>query len=494
MTYPASPAAPGRVVSQALAGVGQRFGPTSDGYRNILAVLMLFTISRIHQHFRFLNPFRPALTLVALAGLYALMNPRYLAGDYAPKTWAAKVIAAMGVMACLSVPFGLSMGNSGLFIIQEYSKVILFAYLVLLGVRHAGDLYKLIWAFTAAGGALAWLSLFVFKLQKQGDTIARIQNGYSYDSNDLGLVAVLCLVLAILTWQVSSGKGKTSSIIVIAGLGAAIARTGSRGAFVTLVAVGCVLLVLVRGVSVAKKVLFIAVTTIALLVAAPAGYWQQMLTVLSPTEDYNWKSETGRKEVLLRGLGYMMTNPVTGIGVDNFPRAEGILSARAQAREYDPSLPGIKWSAAHDSFLQAAAEMGLPGLIIFCVMVFGSALRTFRLRQQMTGWDTGDPEQQFLYYTALYLPVAFLGFAVGSVFVSFAYLDPVYVLTAFGGGLEVSYNHRLRREAAAGSGGATAAVPLPQPGGRRYRGGLAPGQVRGPSALPPPVMHPRSSS
>lgn len=488
-------ALPSRRTGPLPGGVSGALIATSDGYRNIISVMMLITISRIHQHFGFLTPFRPALTLTMLAGLYALMNPRYLSGDFAPKTWSARMIAAIAIMACLSVPFGLSMGNSGSFIIKEFSKTILFAYLVLLAVRKSGDLYRLIWAMTAAGGALAWLSLFVFRMQKQGDTISRIQNGYSYDSNDLGLVAVLCLVLSTLTWQVAKSRGKVASLIVMGGLGAAIARTGSRGAFLTLVVVGGAVLVLLQGVSAAKKVAFVILTIIAMLLAAPAGYWEQMETILRPTQDYNWSSPTGRKEVFLRGMGYMMTNPVTGIGVDNFPRAEGEISARAEAREFDPTLPGIKWSAAHNSFLQAATEMGIPGFIIFSILVFGAPVQCHRLRKKMVGWDKGDDEQRFLYFTALYLPIAFIGFAVGGNFVSFAYLDPLYVLVAFVGGLHISYDERMRREARAGDGGGGPQVIAPETAGpRRHRGGLAQGQGRPPAALPPPVMYPRSSS
>src|SRR5690606_7717343 len=156
-----------------------------------------------------------------------------------------------------------------------------------------------------------------------------------------------------------------------------------------------------------KKLLFVSVTTVALLLAAPPGYWDQMLTSLSPTEDYNWKSQTGRKEVFLRGTGYMRASPVTGIAADNCPRAEGMRSGRAEAREYDPGLPGIKWSAAHNSFLQAAAEMGVPGLLLFCVMIYMGGMTAFRLRKKMVGWENGDPEQRFMFFTALYLPVAF---------------------------------------------------------------------------------------
>jgi O-antigen ligase len=453
---------------------------------------MLMTISRLHQHFHFLAPLRPAFTLVLLAGFYALANPRGLAAKTVLQTWSSRIIAAMAIMACISTPFGISMGNSGIFILFEYSKTILFAYLVLFAIRHAGDLYKLVWAMVAAGGALAWLSLFVFKMKRAGtEGIVRIQNAYSYDSNDLGFVCVICLVLALVAWQSGGRKGKLASLIVMAGLGASIARTGSRGAFLTLVVVGGVLLVLVRGVSVGKKLAFVAVVLLGLIVAAPQGYWDQMNTISAPTQDYNWTSETGRKAVFLRGVGYMLQYPVAGLGIDNFGRAEGMISARAQAVAFDPTLPGIKWSVAHNSFVQAGAELGVPGLIIFCTMVFAPIGQCYLLRRRMRGWEAGDAEQRFLYYMALYMPVAFLGFAVGGSFVSFAYLDLIYVLVAFLGGLHVSYQHRLLKEAA-GLGEAHVPNRTPQGSlGRRYRGGLPPVDTRQ-SALPPPVMYPPS--
>lgn len=479
---------------QGMAGLAQggagRFVPTADGYRNIISLLMLFTISRIHQHFGFLRPFHPAVLLVAAAGLYALMNPRYLATATASKTWSFKMILAMGVMACLSTPFGISMGSSGSFIIYEYSKTILFAYLVLLGIRKSEDLYKFFWAFTAAAGALAWLSIFVFKIQAaRGDDFARIQSGYSYDSNDLGFVAVIAMVITLLTLQLSKGRTRTIGIVILCGLGAAIGRTGSRGAFVTLIVAFGALLLLNNSVSMGKKMVLVGTVVLGLLVAAPAGYWEQMQTLLVPSNDYNWTSETGRKEVALRGLGYMASYPVFGLGIENFPRAEGMLGARAEAREFDPSLPGIKWSAAHNSYVQAGAELGVPGFLLFATMVFAPAWKCFRLRARMPGWDTGDPEQRFLYFSSVYLMVAFIAFSIGCFFVSFAYLDPIYVLVAFYGGLMVSFEGRLRRDAqGAGAGLGDGSVPPPVISGpRRYRGGLPP--VPQPAPTTPATIH-----
>ena len=42
-----------------------------DPYRRLIVLVLIMTISRIHQHFRFLNPLRPALTVTMLAAMYA---------------------------------------------------------------------------------------------------------------------------------------------------------------------------------------------------------------------------------------------------------------------------------------------------------------------------------------------------------------------------------------------------------------------------------------
>jgi O-antigen ligase len=146
-------------------------------------------------------------------------------------------------------------------------------------------------------------------------------------------------------------------------------------------------------------------------------------------------------------------------------------SDRAEAREWDPSLPGIKWSAAHNSFLQAAAEMGIPGILLFCALVFGSFLQCIMIRRRLPpNWYKGDHEERFLYYTSVYLPVAMIGFAVGGFFVSFAYMDLVYVLGAFVAGLQVSVDVKLgvspqpvsRTAPRRGRGRLRQGVPAPQ--------------------------------
>lgn len=427
----------------------------TDPYRRLIALVLIMTMSRIHQHFRFLTPLRPALLVTAAAAIYAYMNPKFLASGSLIRTWPAKAIIGMLIAACASVPLGISMGGSGSFILFEYIKTIIFAFLLIAALRNSRDLYTMVWAFVISCGALSYLSLFVFRMQKvSADGLLRIQNGYSYDSNDIAMVAVSGLALSVLMVQMTKGKMKMVALMIVLGLGGTIAKTGSRGGFLGLMAFGAALLLMLKTVPVAKRILFLGATMIALVVFAPPGYWDQMNTIFSPTEDYNWNSPTGRKAVFDRGIQYMMRNPLTGIGIDNFPRAEGTLSARAVAQAQDRSLAGIKWSAAHNSFLEVAAEMGVVGLYFFLGLIFGSIFISFKLRRKMPrSWVTGTAEERFLYLMTLYLPVSFITFSVSGFFVSFAYRDLIYVFGAFTVGLMLAVEQKLRDDARTRAGG-----------------------------------------
>ena len=196
-----------------------------------------------------------------------------------------------------------------------------------------------------------------------------------------------------------------------------------------LLALGVGFLILVHTIPLWKRLSVILVTTGTLFVIAPAGYWTQMETILNPEKDYNWVDPSGRRETWKRGIGYMVQRPLTGVGVGNFARAEGTISQRAQ--EHRPWMPGIRWQVAHNSFVEAGAEMGFPGLILFSWLVVGGIVAMTRLSIRLRPWRRGTDEQRFLSYLPSYLALALFAFAVAGFFVSFTYWDLVYILAAF---------------------------------------------------------------
>jgi hypothetical protein len=84
-------------------------------------------------------------------------------------------------------------------------------------------------------------------------------------------------------------------------------------------------------------------------------------------------------------------------------------------------------------------------LILWLSLIFGGIWSMMRLRARLPKhWARGDPEERFLHLMTLYVPVALMGFAVTSFFVSFAYLDPIYIVAALMAGLYVSVEAKLK--------------------------------------------------
>jgi O-antigen ligase len=312
---------------------------------------------------------------------------------------------------------------------------------------------------------MAW---FVFGLKK-GTSGVRLSNLYTWDANDVGCVLLTGLPLALLTYQSSRGRGRILSLIIIAGIGATVARTGSRGAFIGALVVGVALLLLLHQISPVKRLLFVVVAGSALVLTAPEGYWEQMRTITAPKEDYNWTATYGRKEVWKRGIGYMWSNPLLGIGINNFEMAEGTISSVAKSFVDRPGVR-LKWSSAHNSFVEVAAELGLPGLFLWSALIIGGFVGMNRMRRRLgRAWARGDPEQRFLYNATLYLPISILGFTATAFFLSFAYIEIVYILAAYVTGVYVAVDAKRRELAPSSAAGArqTGAGRVSQPAWRR---------------------------
>lgn len=101
----------------------------------------------------------------------------------------------------------------------------------------------------------------------------------------------------------------------------------------------------------------------------------------------------------------MCENPVLGSGPGTFTVAEGL------AHE------GGKWSAAHNSFVQIGAELGVSGLALFILILY-SSLASVRQRDGTSRWFEQGVE------------VGLYAFCVGGFFLSWAYSYAFYFFIA----------------------------------------------------------------
>jgi O-antigen ligase len=194
-----------------------------------------------------------------------------------------------------------------------------------------------------------------------------------YDSNDMAALLAISFPMAIGAYRHSRGTARNvmlgSAILLVA----VIVASGSRGGALGLIAGA---LVLATGMKGSRRV-----AAYVVLVAAAAVTWHaapdfrdRMVSLTNLEDDYNTVDEMGRKQVWARGREHYKDNPVMGVGAGNFPIAEG-----AYFDALYQGARGAKWSTAHNSYLQAFAELGTVGGVLFVLLVVNGLQRALPL-------------------------------------------------------------------------------------------------------------------
>lgn len=467
MPLPAAGGRRGAAPARAMAGDESPY----DLIRLGLCLFIIVTISTVHAYVAPLRMIRPGLLAWAMVAGGVFLAPRMMRWDNITRFRPAQAMVALALIALASVPFALSVGQAGSYYLFVYIRVVLFFLLLVAAIRGARDLLLFTRAFVISIGTLAVLAMTIIQLASSHGGV-RLQSSVMYDANDLGVLFVTALPLAILMVELSKGMVRWSFVALLGLIPAAMALTGSRGAMVGLAVVGPALFLVMSHVSLVKRVAGVLVVAGGLVVAAPEGYWDRMATILAPTDDYNYSDYYGRTEIAKRGLGYMLGRPITGVGIANFGRADGDATL---ARTLD-SGQAVRWIAPHNTYVQVGAELGIFALGIWIMVILSGAVGLARQRSRVPKtWARGTAEQRLIRGMTRYLPVSFLGFAVTSVFTSHAYTPPLYILAA----LLVGTQMLMRRAGAGPAGRPMVRRPgAARPAGRRaaYYGpaGLAP--------------------
>src|SRR5262249_60799241 len=117
-----------------------------------------------------------------------------------------------------------------------------------------------------------------------------------------------------------------------------------------------------------------------------------------------------------------------------------------KAKNYEIGT-GIRCTPPHNAYIEAGAELGLPGGALWLFIIPGGVVQLVMLRFRLPGhWSRGDPEQRFLYYAVVYFAVAFLGYSFGSFFLSFAWTDISYYLMAMMASIFICVEERMARD------------------------------------------------
>lgn len=407
---------------------------TWGSVRILLAAALLAYAWRIQDLFPALNPFKP-VTLITGAFFLLLILDSKLPGRLVRVAQRPPAVFAVivGLVAVVGIPFSLYPGMSFDVALKDVVPTVLVAIGIAAVVRSPRDAYRFAGVHVAGAVVYSAVVLSRFSLGPDG----RLGDLVYYDANGLGLIMVCTLPLAY--WYALHGTRWAARVGAVAAMPLfliAIIRSGSRGALLGLVTVVGYTLVANRSATMRTRAGLAAVAAL-LLLGGGTKYWGMMDTMLHPTRDYNWvgNAEGGRMDVWVRGIGYMASHPILGVGAGAFPVAEGTISPLAGRQDYGE---GLKWSAAHNSFVQVGAELGVIGLVAFLAFLgagFRQARRTVRIARligDLRAAAMGDA-----------LAASLAGFAVSGFFLSEGYSPLAYSVVAIAVGLNSSLAREL---------------------------------------------------
>lgn len=414
----------------------------------LVVILMLLVVAlRLHELFPPLARLHPALLSCAGGTVLLFARSSGAVARRVPRDGLWRLTLAYCAWALAMVPFSLWPGHSfQAHTIFEPVLMLLAAFVFCAPTPRNLDRIQL--------GLVAGCAVLSLRLLAAGAMAGgRLTTIGALDSNDVAALLAFCTPLAIALLTRGRGRARLVGAAAVPLMVAAIAATASRGGVIAL-SVGS--LALVAGARGSRRLLLLAALVAGAWATwrfAPPVFRERLATLTNMESDYNFSSYTGRTQIWRRARGYYLEHPVTGVGFNNFPVAEGE-TLRALGR------PG-QWLEVHNAYYQAFAELGTVGGLLFLALLATSARRALALWR---GGPAAGAGRRPEYVAAL------LAFCSSAYFLSHAYSWAMFALLGL-----IAFAHRVATAPAA----APAAAPAPSaldtraPGWRSRRSAYA---------------------
>ena len=351
--------------------------------------------------------------------------------------------AVLFLLFFFGVLFAGVLSGSGFVAVSRYFAFLIFLPFVLVAVETPDDLRRVLKAMT-----LSLIVVFPYALRQMIRYNERLGVGL-YETNYFATILVLVIPVAFV-FAAQAPDRLRRTLWTMGGLLLVLELflTSSRGGFLGLLVASMVFVYRRRGLTGALGI--VAVLLVGLIVV-PTDLGSRLWTVFG---DHSGAMPAGldasnraHEALFWAALRMIGDNPIFGVGPLNFKALSTLYTGLPQG------------NIAHNSFLEVAAEFGLPVFAVFMMVIF-AAFRTLNAATRLAGTNEGWR----LAGWAEGMRSGLLGFLVSGFFISAQY-EKMFWLTVF---LTIVLG-RFAREAAAAAWGEPAPEadvelePLPQP-------------------------------
>lgn len=379
--------------------------------------LMAFTTILLlapQTFFPALAPLRIALLAAAAAGLAFVFERAAQRLPLVELTRETVIVLLLLGWSAATLPLSYWPGGSVAFLLNTYLKTLIVFWLLSHCVDTVPRLQAVAWALSLmalpiavagvlhlASGQFVEQGLSAHESRIQGYDAALTQN-----PNDLALTLNLILPLTIGLFLASRHAGASAALLACITFEVmGVIATFSRGGFLTL---GVTFVLYVRALSTRPGQRRWAALALLLALAAlpflPEGFTERMSTIADIQADESGSAQARLSDTLV-ALQYVAFHPVAGAGI-----GMDVLALN--------EMRGELWKEVHNAYLQYAVDLGIPGLVLFVMLVLG-ALRCAREAQQAAG-QAGAPDTD-LFHLAEGIRISLVAFAVAALFHPVAY-------------------------------------------------------------------------
>jgi O-antigen ligase len=390
---------------------------------------LLIAVMPLEQHWFWRQELLGSFTVVKALGVACMLLAlgRIILGHFSPRVLSCA--PARWYLALVAIQCGSYFihGDDRSVDISAYTHVAAILSLFLVTLTFADSPFRLHRTALAAICAIGFASLYTIRGQQLSITVGSRPSGIFEDANYYALIVGFWIPLAFLwtfarhpLWERLLSFGCLASML----LGSTFAA--SRGGFLGLVA--SLLFLIWHSRRRLRNFVVVTTLTVPLLLYAPSSPLQRFA---HPSYG-DQSAQDARWTAWQAAMRMIQAHPLTGIGLGNFkPLME---------RYRDPNSSIV--SVAHNTYLETAAELGIPGLIVHLGLLCATLLTLGRIRRQ-----TKTPGSRHFCNLALGLQAGLVSYLVSSFFVSTWWQEMVW-LPVF---LTISL-HCLTKRAASFSG------------------------------------------
>jgi len=352
------------------------------------------------------------LPLAKIAGGIALLALIFLvpAQQRHKLTIELKVLLLLLAQMMLCIPFAAWRGGAFDAVINKFSKGVIVAILVYMVVTSVNELRKLL-AIQAGTIALVTVASVLVHHTEVGRLMG-IQKGILENPNDLAINIAINFPLCVAFLLAAKGAGRKLFWVVgltfmLWGVIATYSRSGMLAMAVTVTI--CLWEYGIRGkrAILLMSAVIIAVIGLGVVIATPHYLIRIESIVRGNIEGSGDRGSLEARQLLLKdSLLLMVKHPLLGIGPGNFP-------------SYTQT-----WGVAHNTYTELGAETGLPGLILFLVLM-GLTLRKIKSVRKLPGYQSSEDIR--LWISGLWAAMA--AYIAGAMFASTEYnLFPYFMV------------------------------------------------------------------